>query len=148
MALPFLYILFKKLQFFKSADGEVFNSSGLSGLYSATHFEVLGSDRVCRKKQKTWTESEAYAKKKGGRLCWIGEVKDLINKYEGPVVQGDRAYIAAKDHKTGKKYWVQASRTRPGFPGKVYDGDDEPWTENYDAYDKKLHNYPYWVGTV
>lgn len=111
------------------------------GQVGNVHFETNGTDTTCRTGQHTFTESKAFAKAKGGRLCTSDEMSGLLHKKK--YLADELSYAAVQDGKKGK--WVQVSQQNPG---EVIDVGKAKWSENADLFQAENKVYPYWVGTV
>ena len=88
----------------------------------------MGTDSICPINQRTFEESEAFAKSKGGILCKPSEILKL--KLNEGHLSEHKSYAAARDQHNNPK-WIEVSGN-PG-PGTklVVDAKDAKWTNNY-----------------
>ena len=140
-----LYFFFRWLKAFKPN-----NQNSLFGYYDLPtrgntdyiYYVNHEADPTCRKNQRTFKQSEAYAKEQGGRLCTSEEIRTLLAD-KGGYLAVKRSYVATQDGDF--KNWIDVSMIDPG---NVVAEDSVNWSKDFNKYQPEDQTYPYWVGTT
>lgn len=89
----------------------------------------MGTDPICPHDQKTFEESEAFAKAKGGRLCTPREI--LLLRLSLGHLSDDWSYAAARD-RSNNPQWVEVSKQESAK--RVVNAKDVKWTADYNSF--------------
>ena len=114
----------------------------ISGQIGNVQFTTNGTDPVCRTNQHTFQESQAFAESKGGRLCTSQELQSMIHVQR--YLSSERSYAAAMEA-GGQPKWVGVGYENKG---EVLDARNVKWSDNYNYFEPKNMNYPFWVGNT